>query len=282
VLAPFLVMFREGVEAALIVGIVAAYLRKTGRADRLAAMWIGVGLSAGACLVIGVVIQATRRQFPQKQQEMFAAAVAVVAVVVLTWMVFWMRRVGRSIKGELEARIDTAVTAEGWAAGLVGLSFFAVAREGLESVVFLVATFQQGSGARQPAGALLGVVASVGVGVLLYQGGRRLNLRLFFSWTGAFVIVVAAGLAAGAVRAAHEAGVFNVLQQRAFSLRGAVDDSTIPGTILRGVFGYNDTPTVAEVLVYLGYLVPTVFVFIASSGRSSVPSRPSETVGAAS
>src|SRR5205809_640470 len=120
-------MFREGVEAALIVGIVAAYLRKTGRADRLAALWIGVGLSAGA-------------------------------------------------------------------------------REGLGSVVFLVATFQQGSGARQPAGALLGVVASVGVGVLLYQGGRRLNLRLFFTWTGAFVIVVAAGLAAGAVRAAHEAG----------------------------------------------------------------------------
>jgi high-affinity iron transporter len=261
-LFPFLIMFREGVEAALIVGIIASYLRQTGRSYLMKAIWTGVALASIVCLFIAIILQIASQEFPQQEQELFSSIISVIAVVVLTWMVFWMRRAGRSIKGELQSQVEVAAQSPNkWGLALVGMAFFAVLREGLETVVFLLATFQQGLGAKAPMGAIFGYAAAIAVGVGIYQGGIRINLKKFFKWTGAFIILVAAGLLSGAVRAAHEAGVWNLLQTLVYDVSNILPENGFIGTLLSGFFGYREAPTVAEVIVYLGYLIPTMLLF---------------------
>lgn len=259
---PFLIMFREGLEAALIVSLIASYLKRTQRGHWLGTVWIGVIAAAALCLALGIAINETSGEFPQKQQELFEALVAVVAVCILTYMVFWMRKVSRSIKVHLEGAIDNALNSgrgQGWA--LVAMVFFAVAREGLESVFFLLAAFQQDVGIQAPIGAILGLVAAIILGFLLYFGGVKLQLAKFFKWTSLFILFVAAGLAAGAVRAFHEAGLWNGLQNIAFDLSNVLSNHSLLGTLLEGMFGYQETPSVSEVCVYFLYLIPALFFF---------------------
>jgi high-affinity iron transporter len=262
-LAPFLIMLREGIEAALITGIVATYLRQTGRRDFMPAVWLGVFLALAMSLFVGAGLQLASAEFPQKAQELFEAIVGIVAVVVLVSMVFWMRRAARSIKSQLHDSIETALSAEtgsSWA--LVGMVFFAVAREGLESVFFLLAIFQQSSGPSAPLAALAGILVAAVIGYAIYAGGVRLNLRLFFRWTGIFILVVAAGILASALRNLHEAGLWNGLQQVVFDLGGVLPVSSVPGTILSGVFNYQDAPTLGEAIVYVVFLAVTLFLFL--------------------
>ncbi len=259
---PFLIMFREGLEAALIVSLIASYLKRTQRAQWLGIVWIGVILAAALCLGLGIFINETTGEFPQKQQELFEGIVAVVAVGILTYMVFWMRKVSRSVKTHLEGAIDNALNAgkgQGWA--LVAMVFFAVAREGLESVFFLLAAFQQDVGIQAPIGAVLGLVCAIIVGMMIYWGGVKLHLAKFFKWTSLFILFVAAGLAAGAIRAFHEAGLWNYLQDIAFNFTDVLSTHSLLGTLLEGIFGYQETPTVSEVLVYFLYLIPALIFF---------------------
>ena len=218
-LVPFLIMLREGMEAALIVGIIASYLKQSGQKRWMPAVWLGVLLAILLSLGVGLLIEATQNEFPQKQQELFEALVALVAVAILTSMVFWMKQAARSIKGQLHDSIDSVLNkGTGQALALVGMVFFAVAREGLESVFFLLAAFQQQtSGGPAQVGALLGLLVALLLGVGIYQGGVRLDLRRFFRWTGIFILFVAAGLLAGALKAFHEAGLWNQLQSVAFN-----------------------------------------------------------------
>lgn len=258
-LVAFLIMLREGIEAALVVGIIASYLRHSGHQNAMKAVWGGVLLAAAMCLAVGVAVHLTTGEIPQKQQELFVGVIGIVAVIVLTSMVFWMKKAARSIKSELHDSIDKALNrGQGQMLALVGMSFFAVAREGLESVFFLIAAFEQGRTNGALIGALLGIVVSVGIGYGLYQGGIRLNLAKFFKWTGAFIILVAAGLLSGSVRALHEAGVWNGLQTVVFDWSQTLPVHSILGVFLAGVVGYHDTPTVGEVLVWLLYLIPTM------------------------
>ena len=262
-LAPFLIMLREGLEAALIVGIIASYLRQTGRGAWLPTIWIGVFLAVALALFTGAGLLLVSAEFPQKAQEAFEAAVGLVAVGVLTWMVFWMRRAARSIRSGLQADIERAMTApEGAAWALLGMAFFAVAREGLESVFFLLAIFQQSAGPAMPLAALAGVLVSVALGLLIYWGGVRIDLRLFFRWTGIFILFVAAGLLAGVLRSLHEAGLWNGLQTMAFDLSDSLPVSSLAGTVFSGFFGYDDTPTLGEILVWAAYLAVTLFLFL--------------------
>jgi high-affinity iron transporter len=261
-LAPFLIMFREGVEAALIVGIIASYLRQTGRLRLMKSIWIGIGLATAMCFILAIVLQVTSQNYPQKQQELFAAVISAIAVGVLTWMVFWMRRAARSIKGELQSQVDAAASSgDRWGLAMVGMSFLAVAREGLESVVFLLATLQQDVGWQAPVGALLGYIVAILVGVGIYQGGVRIDLRKFFRWTGALIILISAGLCAATLRAAHEAGVWNLLQDIAFDASEVLPTHGIIGSILAGIFGYSDAPSIGEVYAYFAYLIPTAILF---------------------
>ncbi|WP_375477827.1 iron uptake transporter permease EfeU [uncultured Nostoc sp.] len=262
-LFPFLIMFREGVEAALVVGIIASYLKQTGRTHLMKSVWLGIVLATFVCLAVAIFLQITSQDFPQQEQELFAGVISIVAVGVLTWMVFWMRRAARSIKGELQSQVEAAIqSGDKGGIALVGMAFFAVLREGLETVVFLLATFQQNLGIQAPVGALFGYAAAVAVGVGIYQGGIRINLRRFFKWTGAFIILVAAGLLASGVRAFHEAGVWNLLQTVVFDASGILPNNGFVGSLLAGFFGYNDAPTVSEVIVYFGYLIPTMLLFL--------------------
>lgn len=260
-LAPFLIMLREGMEAAIIVGIIATYLQRTGRGGWMPAVWTGVLLAVALSLFVGAGLQVLHAGFPQRTQEAFEAAVALVAVAVLLGMVTWMRNSARSIKGTLQGSVDAAFARSqggGAAWALVGAAFLAVAREGLESVFFLLAIFQQSPGMAAPLGALLGVAVSAALGIAVYRGGIRLDLRQFFTWTGVFIIFVAAGLFSSALRSLHEAGLWNQLQQPLYDLTRVLPVSSVPGTILSGLLGYHDRPTVGEglgwALVALGGL----------------------------
>ena len=271
-LVAYLIMLREGIEAALIVGIIAGYLKQTGRGQWMPSVWLGVILAVVLCLGVGIALDLTSGEFPQREQEFFEGIVALAAVMILTSMVFWMKKAARSIRKELHQSVDAALRPgdrQGWA--LVGMAFLAVGREGLESVFFLLAVFQQSTGLGVPAGALLGLLSAVGVGVAITYGGMKIDLRRFFRWTGAFIIFVAAGLLAGAVRAFHEAGLWNGLQERAFDLSNVLPADGIVGTLLSGLLGYQDTPTVGEVLAWVLFLVPALILFFTQSRPSPAP-----------
>ncbi|SET00782.1 iron uptake transporter permease EfeU [Kosakonia radicincitans] len=271
---PFLIMLREGLEAALIVSLIASYLKRTQRGRWIGVMWIGVFLAATLCLGLGIAINETTGEFPQKEQELFEGIVAVIAVVILTWMVFWMRRVSRNVKVQLEQAVDNALARSnhhGWA--LILMVFFAVAREGLESVFFLLAAFQQDLGIWPPLGAILGLATAVVLGFLLYWGGIRLNLGAFFKWTSLFILLVAAGLAAGAIRAFHEAGLWNQFQDVAFDLSNVLTTHSLTGTLLEGIFGYQEAPSVSEVFVYFAYLIPVLVLFVLPPRSREQPSQ---------
>lgn len=260
-LVPFLIMLREGMEAALIVGIVAGYLSRTGRARWLPAAWAGAGLAALLCLVLGIALEQASAEFPQKAQELFESLVGLIAVVLLTSMVFWMRKAARSIGIGLRQSVDVALSSNRSGLALVGMVFLAVGREGLESVFFLLAAFQQDVGLAAPLGAVLGLVCAVLVGWAIYRGSLKLDLGRFFRWTGVFIIFVAAGLLSGALRSLHEAGLWNGLQQIAFDLSDVLPVDGPVGAVLAGLLGYHDTPSLGEVIVYLAYLVPVLTLF---------------------
>ncbi|MFG1172261.1 iron uptake transporter permease EfeU [Erwiniaceae bacterium CAU 1747] len=264
---PFLIMLREGLEAALIVSLIASYLKRTQRGQWFGAMWAGVAVAVALCFALGWFINETTGEFPQKQQELFEGLVAVIAVVILTWMVFWMRKVSRNVKAQLEDAVDNALNkgnSSGWA--LVLMVFLAVAREGLESVFFLLAAFQQDVGYAPPLGAMLGLGTAVLLGMLIYWGGVRLNLASFFKWTSLFIIFVAAGLAAGAIRAFHEAGLWNHFQSVAFDFSHVLSTHSVSGTLLEGILGYQEAPSVSEVAVWLIYLIPALLLFMQPAG----------------
>ena len=268
-LIPFLIMLREGIEAALIVGIVAGYLKQSGRGALMPAVWVGVLLAAALSLFAGAGLQLLAAEFPQKQQELFEGVVGLIAMVMLTSMVFWMRKAARSMKSQLQASIDQALVqadGQGWA--LIGMVFLAVAREGLESVFFLLAVFQQSSGWEAPVGALAGIAVSVVVGYGLYSGGVRLDLRRFFRFTGLFILLVAAGVLAGVLRKFHEAGLWNHWPRVVFDMSKALPMDSPVGAVLSGLLGYQAAPVTGEVMAYLAFLAVSIFFFLR-------PARPS-------
>ena len=270
-LIAFLIMLREGIEAALIVGIVAGFLKQSGHSRLMPKVWLGVALAALMCLGIGYGIHSATGEIPQKEQEFVVGVIGLVAVAMLTYMILWMKKAARSMKQQLQDSVQTALNrgnGQGWA--LVGMAFLAVAREGLESVFFLLAVFQQSPTWSMPVGAVLGLLAAVVIGALIYQGGMRLSLAKFFRWTGAFLIVVAAGLVAGSLRALHEAGVWNHLQEVVFDSSKYLHEDSPLGVLLGGFFGYTDHPTQGEVLAWLLYLVPVMIWFLHGSKPAAV------------
>ena len=263
-------MLREGIEAALIVGIIASYLKQTGRGQWMPAVWVGVFLAAALSLLVGGGLELMSAEFPQKQQELFEGIVGLVAVGILSSMVFWMRKVARSIKHSLHSSLDHALAgSRHQVTALIAMVFFAVAREGLETVFFLLAVFQQSEGPGAPIGALLGLILAIGVGFAIYSGSMRLNLGLFFRWTGLFILVVAAGILANSVQALHEAGLWNHWQDVVFDISAYLPMDGPLGSVLAGMFGYQDAPTVSVLGAYVIYLVVTLVMFFRSPAPTS-------------
>jgi high-affinity iron transporter len=281
-LPTFVIGLREGVEASLIVGIVAAFLLQQGRRDALRRMWVGVAAAVVLCLAVGILLEIVNNNLPQREQEMLETVIALVAVAMVSYMIVFMRRHARTIRGDLEARAGAAL-ATGSATALVAMAFLAVLREGFETSVFLLAAFQSStSRAASGFGALLGIVLAVILGWLIYRGGTRVNLAKFFTVTGLVLVVVAAGLVSFAAHTAHEAGWLNSGQGQAADLSAIVKPGTVQAALVTGVLGIQPRPVWAEVITWLAYLVPATLYVLWPRGKPVASPRPSPAVPIAS
>jgi len=266
VLPTFVIGLREGVEASLIVGIVAAFLRQRGATREMRWVWLGVAIAIALCVGAAVVLQIINSNLPQKQQEGLETVIALVAVVMVTSMVVWMAKHARNLKGELEARAELA-TATGSVFALVAMAFLAVLREGLETAVFLLSAFQASTNRTASTfGALLGIALAVVIGVLIYKGGVKINLARFFKATGLVLVLVAAGLVSFAMHTGHEAGWIQFGQGQLIDLSWLIKPGTVQSALLTGVLGVQPRPTVIEGIGWLVYLVP-VSAFVLRSSR---------------
>ncbi len=253
---------REGVEASLIIGIIAAFLVKEGRRDAIRQMWLGVAIAVALCVGIAIVLRVVGQELPQRQQEGLETVIGLIAVSAVTYMIVWMRRHSRGIKAELEGHAAGALAA-GSTMALVAMAFLAVLREGFETSVFLLAAFQDaGDTTAAGIGAVVGIVAAIAIGLGIYRGGVRINLSRFFRVTGLILVFVAAGLLSTSLHTAHEAGWFNALQGQAIDLSWLVQPGTVSGSLLTGMLGLQPQPTVGEALIYLLYAVPMALYVI--------------------
>jgi high-affinity iron transporter len=273
-LPTFVIGLREGVEASLIVGIVAAFLDQRGARRQLRWVWVGVIAAVAICAAAAVALQIVDSKLPQKEQEGLETIVALVAVAMVTSMIVWMSRHARELKGDLEAKAGVAM-AEGSVLALVAMAFLAVLREGLETAVFLLAAFQASTNrAGASAGALLGIAIAVVIGYAIYKGGVRLNLARFFTATGLVLVLVAAGLVSFAMHTGHEAGWINFGQAGLVDLTWFIRPGTVQSALLTGVLGIQPKPTVTEGVAWLLYLVP-VSLYVLRSARRQQPARSS-------
>ncbi|HET6152432.1 MAG TPA: iron uptake transporter permease EfeU [Marmoricola sp.] len=269
-LPTFVIGLREGLEAALIVGIIAAFLRKQGRGDLLRQMALGVAGAVLFCTAGGVALEIFSKNLPQRQQEGLETVIGVLAVGMVTYMVIWMKEHSRGLKAELEAMaadaIDTGTTAgSGSTAGraMVVMAGLAVLREGFETVVFLLAAFNESdSGPSAVIGAVLGIAVAIVLGFGIYRGGVRINLSKFFRATGLVLVLVAGGLVVSALHTAHEAGWLDSGQHRLLDLSGVVRPGSVLASLLTGMLGVQPFPVLTEVAGWLLYVIP-VGIFVA-------------------
>ena len=262
-LANFLIGLREGLEAALIVSILVAYLVKADRRHDLRYIWAGVGIAVGISLLFGAILTYGPKVLTFEAQEIIGGTLSIVAVGFVTWMVLWMATASRSLSSTLRSSLDGAT--KPWSLTVVAL--LAVGREGLETALFIWAATQaaaRDTGATwQPLlGALLGILVAVVLGYLIYRGALRINLSKFFTWTGAFLIVVAAGVLAYGVHDLQEAGVLPGLHTIAFDVSHIVTLDSVLGTVLKGVLNFSPVTTVLEATVWVAYVVVVGGLFI--------------------
>jgi high-affinity iron transporter len=271
VLPTLVIGLREGLEAALIVGIIAAFLGAQGRRDVLGQVWIGVGGAVLLCLLVGIGLQVLAAELPQKQQEGLETVVGLFAVAMVTYMVVWMGRHSRGMKSSLEGEVAHAL-ARGSARALVLMAFLAVLREGLETAVFLLALLQNSDDpATGASGAFIGIVVAAVIGYGIYRGGLKINLSRFFGITGAVLVVVAAGLVMSSAHTAHEAGWLNTGQSQALDLEWLVRPGTVLSAVFTGVLGVQPRPVVAEVIGWLAYAVPMLTFMLWPRRRARRP-----------
>ncbi len=273
----FLTGLREGVEAALILAIVLAYLVRTGNGAQTGKVWLGAGLALVVSVLAGIVIFQTAGSFEEPYEQIFEGIAMLVAAAVVTWMLFWMRRQASGLRSELHARVDRAIS-EGTALGLAVLAFTAVIREGIETSVFLVAqaTSADAGAASVLVGALLGLVAAAFIGWIFYTGSRRINLRTFFTWTGVALVFIAAGLLSHAVHEFIEVGVITFGTQTAFDISNVLSHEEGIGLFLRAIFGYSASPEVTTLVVHVTYLVVVLALYLRPMRPVMPPARPAE------
>jgi high-affinity iron transporter len=269
VFSNYLIGLREGLEASLVVCILIAYLVKTDRKDALKPIWIGIGVAVALAFGFGCALEFGSQEMTFQAQEALGGSLSILAVGLVTWMVFWMRRTARHLKSELHGKLDAAL-AMGTGA-LVATAFLAVGREGLETALFVWASVHAASdGTPRPLiGVALGLATAVFLGWLFYRGALKINLAKFFTWTGGMLVVVAAGVLAYGVHDLQEADFIPGLTSLAFDISSTIDPTSWYGTLLKGVFNFQPDPTVLQVTVWALYLVPTLAIFLAPVGFAS-------------
>lgn len=259
--ANFLIGLREGLEAALVVGILVAYLVKTERRHLLRHVWLGVGVAVGVSITFGAILTYGPRGLSFEAQEALGGALSIIAVGFVTAMIFWMAKTARSLKGELESKLDLAAEAGAWS--LTILALLAVGREGLETALFLWTAAQATGSSTQPlGGGILGLATAIVLGVLVYRGALKLNLAKFFTYTGGLLIIVAAGVLAYGIHDLQEAGILPGLDNLAFDVSAQIPPSSWYGTLLKGTVNFSPQTTWLELLVWVAYVVPVMFLFV--------------------
>lgn len=283
-----LIMVREGFEAALVVSIVFAYLRRIGRPDLGRGAWLGVAGAAALSVLVGVVVHLTIGTLEGVPRIRAFAAVSLAAVAVLTWMVFWMRRQSRAIKGDIEQHIDRAIEHEARgrnvARAVAVVAFLAVLREGVEAALFLIAAATTAGGGEVAVGAVVGLGIAVVLGFLVYAGGRRLPMKTFFSLSGVVLIVFAAGLVARSVRLLQSSKDLGSLLDTVYDLQphAWLTGRTEFGKFLSAMFGWDPAPSIEQVVLWALYLVPVTFLFLRGATGAGRPSPTLATTGVAS
>ena len=260
-LANALIGLREGLEASLVVSILVAYLVRTGRRDALRRVWSGVGGAVLLSLLAGALLTFTAAALSFRAQEVLGGTLSIVAVGCVTWMVFWMKRTSRTLKGELEGRVAVALNAGG--AALAVVAFLAVAREGLETALFLFAAAQaSGSGPQPIVGAVLGMAAAVVLAYLLYRRAVTLDLARFFLVSGCLLIVVAAGVLSYGIHDLQEAAVLPGLSSLAFDVSAAVPPGSWYATLLKGTVNFTPATTWLQAVAWVAFFVPVVVLYV--------------------
>jgi high-affinity iron transporter len=254
-------MTREGLEASLIVGIVLGYLAKTENRRYFRLIWLGTAAAVAVSVAAGAALFFSIGELEGRSEQIFEGIAMLCAVSVLTWMIFWMRKQAANIKKELEAKLASAVAA-GSAIGLASVVFFAVLREGVETALFLFAIGESSTPLATGIGAVIGLAISISLGVGIYMGSRRLNLRQFFTATGLLLIVFAAGLLAHAVHEFQEAGILPETVEHLWNTNAMVSEDSHFGKFLTALFGYNGDPSALEVGVWFTYLSVTLVLFL--------------------
>lgn len=268
--ANFLIGLREGLEASLVVGILVAYVVKTGRRQLVRPIFVGVGAAVALALALGAALTFGTQTLTFEAQEAIGGILSIVAVAFVTWMIFWMARNARQLKGELETKMESAASVSPWAVSL--MAFIAVAREGLETALFLwSAARASGGGAVPLLGAALGLGTAVVLGWLIYRGALRLNLARFFMWTGAALVIVAGGVFAYGIHDLQEAGILPGLNNLAFDVSGAVPPTSWYGALLKGTVNFSPATTVLEAVAWVAYVVPVMWLFLRTVHRPMPP-----------
>ena len=262
-LATYLIGLREGLEATLVVSILVAFLVKSERKDRLTQVWIGVGLAVALSVLFGWLLRYTSTTLLQKYEhrELFEAITSILAVGFVTWMIFWMRRAARSIAGDLRGKLQEALGVGSIAVAV--MAFLAVVREGLETSLIFYSAVQGASVNGGPLWALLGGIASaVVIGFLMYATAVRINLTVFFTVTGALLILVAAGILKYGVHDLQEAGVLPGLNTLAYDISAVLDPGAWYTALLTGMFNVTPAASVLEVVAWIAYGVPVLLIFL--------------------
>jgi high-affinity iron transporter len=274
-----LIGLREGLEAALVVVILAAFLVKTERRWALKYVWVGVTAAVVLSVALGAVLTYGTSRLSFEQQELIGGTASIIAVGFVTAMVFWMRTAARTISGELKGRLDKAIDVGPWAVALVG--FLGVGREGLETAIFFYATTQAaGQGQVQPMfGWIIGLGAAVVMGIAIYKGALKINLGKFFRYTGILLVVVAAGILAYGLHDLQEAGVLPGLNNLAFDVSAAIPPDSWYGALLKGIFNFSPNTTWLQAIAWVLYVGIVLTLFLrpvkvpSASPRTPAPAR---------
>jgi len=279
-LASYLIGLREGLEATLIVSILIAYLVKSDRRHQLSPVWLGVGIAAAISIGFGALLTYTQTSLLAdfRSRELFEAITSVLAVALVTWMIFWLRRTARALKGELQGKLEHAIGLG--TAAIVGLAFVSVVREGLETALLFFSAVQGATTSALPLLAIVaGVLTAIAIGFGLYAGAVRINLGTFFTWSGVALIFVAAGIFKYGIHDFQEADVLPGLHTLAFDISATLDPNSWYGAALAGMFNITAAPSVLEVIAYLAYLVPVLTLFLWPQGRTAKPAAPQSAPG---
>jgi high-affinity iron transporter len=268
--ANLLIGLREGLEASLIVGILIAYVVKVDRRDVIARIWAGIAAAIVVSVALGYALTVFAEAMGPAAEPLIAGGASIAAAAMVTWMIFWMAKTARSLKGELESEVANSLSKGAWA--IVGIAFLAVVREGAETTLFVWAAAQNADATIRPlAGAVIGILISATLGYLIYRGSLKFNLSAFFLWSGVFLIIVAASMLVGGVGDLQdEAGILPFLTGTAYDFSHVIPEDSVLFIVLRGLFGFHNSMTWLQLVVWALFVSITMITFLRKSVRRKI------------